>query len=83
MMALPIKTLDRMTPAEEKRFWTVFESALANDDGQAAKSHLAAGRPIYYYDDRHQDGFVREWPDGRLELVNVDGAGNVSVIRPL
>ncbi|PRP70937.1 hypothetical protein BUE93_09390 [Chromobacterium amazonense] len=83
MTALPIEQLDTMTPSEERRFWTVFQSALANDDGQAAKMHLSAGRPIYYCDDRYPDDFIRKWPDGRRELVGVDGAGNVSAIRPL
>ena len=83
MTALPIEELERMTPAEEQRFWRVFERAVAHDDGQAARSHLSAGRPIYYCDDRYPDDFIREWPDGRRELVAVDSLGNISVIRSL
>ncbi|WP_258187790.1 hypothetical protein [Trinickia symbiotica] len=83
MAALPIERLEDMTPAEEKRFWAVVERAFARDDGQAARSHLAAGRPIYYCDDRYPDDFIRKWPDGRRELVAVDDAGNISVIRCL
>jgi len=83
MTALPIEQLGNMTPDEEQRFWTVFERALAHDDGQAAKSHLAAGRPIYYCDDRYPDDFVRKWPDGRCDLVAIDEAGNITLIRPL
>ncbi|GGY03102.1 hypothetical protein [Paludibacterium paludis] len=82
MTVLPIEQLGTMTPAEEQRFWKVFESTLANDDGQAAKMHLSAGRPIDYCDDRYPDDFIRKWPDGRRELVAVDGDGRVSVIRP-
>ncbi len=81
--ALPIEELDSMTPAEEKQFWTVFESALAHDDGQAARLHLAAGRPIHYCDDRYPDGVIRKWPDGQRELVKVDSTGNVTVLRLL
>ncbi|MBV8659153.1 MAG: hypothetical protein JO142_15135 [Burkholderiales bacterium] len=72
-----------MTPSEERQFWSAFEKALAHDDGKAAKSHLAAGRPIHYCDDRYPNGIVRKWPDGRLELVSIDSAGNVTLIRPL
>ncbi|TDR79933.1 hypothetical protein [Paludibacterium purpuratum] len=83
MTALSIERLGTMTPDEERRFWKIFESTLANDDGQAAKMHLSAGRPIYYCDDFYPDDFIRKWPDGRRELVAVDCEGNVSVIRPL
>lgn len=83
MMALPIERLDRMMPIEERQFWKVFERVLSNDDGQAAQSHLSAGRPIYYCDDRYPDDFIRKWPDGRRELIAVDDTGKVSVIRPL
>jgi len=54
-----------------------------SDDGQAAKSHLAAGRPIYNYDDVHQNGVIRKWPDGRRELVTVDEAGTFIFIKVL
>ncbi|CCD29355.1 conserved hypothetical protein [Candidatus Glomeribacter gigasporarum BEG34] len=83
MTALPIEQLEHMTPAEERQFWKVFERVLSNDDGQAAQSHLSAGRPIYYCDDRYPDDFIREWPDGRRELISVDDTGKISVIRSL
>lgn len=54
-----------------------------NDDGQAAKSHLAAGRPIYYCEDVYPDHMVRKWPDGRLELVNLDAMDNIQVVMLL
>ncbi|PHV34729.1 hypothetical protein CSQ94_04905 [Janthinobacterium sp. BJB312] len=34
--------------------------ALVADDGAAAKSHLAAGRPIYYYEDPDHP-LIRKW----------------------
>lgn len=70
--------------AEEGRVWAEFERALATeDDGQAAQSHLAAGRPIHYRDDRYPEAIVREWPDGRRELVHRDAAGHVTTVRRL
>lgn len=60
-----------------------FEAALANDDGQAAKEHLAAGRPIYYGDDRYPEELIKEYPDGHKQLVVVSAEGKVTVIRDL
>ncbi|HAT33012.1 MAG TPA: hypothetical protein DCW29_19855 [Janthinobacterium sp.] len=73
-----------MGPEEEKRFWKVFTRALAADDvAAAAKSHLAAGRPITYVDDEYPDELVRKWPDGRRELVDVAADGTVHVVWEL
>jgi hypothetical protein len=72
--------LDTLSPTEEKRFWSVFDSAIAADDGQAAQSHLDAGRPIYYWEDRLQ-GNVRQWPDGNIELVEIDATGNIVAVK--
>lgn len=47
------------------------------DDGRAARSHLAMGNPIYYCDDRFEDELIREWPDGRKELVHVSVSGEI------
>lgn len=54
-----------------------------SDDGQAAKSHLAAGRPIYYCDDAYPNYMVRKWPDGRRELVTRTSMGEILVVVPL
>ena len=78
-----IGRLDQLGPAEEKRFWKVFTRALAADDGAAAKSHLAAGRPITYVDDEYPDELVRKWPDGRREFIDVDADGTVHVVWEL
>lgn len=61
--------LDFPTEADERRFVSTFTQALANDTGEEAKRHLAAGRPIYYGDDSFPDGVVKEHPDGRRQLV--------------
>lgn len=58
--------------------------AFLKDDGDAAKNHLTAGRPIAYCDDEISlDYIIREWPGGLRELVSVDKEGNVTVIRTL
>jgi hypothetical protein len=56
---------------------------IINDDGAAAKAHLAAGRAIYYGDEKYPGEIVREWPDGRRELVAVSAEVKVSVIREI
>ncbi len=62
-----------MTHAEEVEFWTSVEAELAEDDGEAAEEHLAAGRPVPYLDVDTPVGHVmRRYPDGRRELVRVD-----------
>ena len=81
--SLKIEQLDSMKPGDERIFWTVLEKTLANDDGAAGKSHLDAGRPIYYCDDRYPDAMVRKWPDGRRELVAVTDDGVATLISVL
>lgn len=42
------------------------------DEGAAAAAHLESGQPITYADDNFPGLMVREWPDGRCELIGVD-----------
>ncbi len=52
-------------------------------DDSAAREHLAAGRPIYICEDDTPAGLViKEYPDGRRELVRFHRNGD-EVIRPL
>lgn len=60
-----------------------FAYALAHDDGRAAQQHLAAGRPIYYGDDRYPGKIIKKYPDGRQQLVSVDSDGKITVLRDL
>lgn len=60
-----------------------FEKSLSQDDGLAAKQHLAAGRAIYYGDERYPEGLIKKFPDGRRQLVDVSDAGEITVIRDL
>ena len=82
-MDFPFKNLSQMTPEQEAQFWEQFERELDSDTGEAAKAHLAAGRPIYYMDPAYPDQIVKEYPDGRRELVYVDKAGQVTVLKVL
>ncbi|HYG87243.1 MAG TPA: hypothetical protein VD978_13380 [Azospirillum sp.] len=53
--------------------------------GDAAREHLAAGRPIVYCDDSTPAGHViKKYPDGRKELIDysTDSPRLVSVIEP-
>jgi len=51
--------------------------------GDAARETLAAGRPIYYSEPETPDGMlVKEYPDGRRELVVFHREGD-EVIRTL
>jgi hypothetical protein len=60
-----------------------FEQALANDDGEAAQQHLAAGRAIYYSDERYPEGIVKKYPEGRLQLVTIGPNYVVTIIWDL
>ena len=82
-MDFPFEPLSEMTPEQEAQFWEQFARELDSDTGEAAKAHLAAGRPIYYMDPTYPDQIVKEYPDGRRELVHVDKAGQVTVIKAL
>ena len=82
-MDSPLENLSQMTPEQEAQFWEQFECELDSDTGEAAKAHLAAGRPIYYMDPAYPDQIVKEYPDGRRELVQVDRTGQVTVIKAL
>ena len=57
------------------------ERMFQSDDGLAAQQHLDAGQPIYYGDPSYPDAFIREYPDGRLELVSVTDLGEITPVR--
>ena len=83
-MELKPEDLNSMDPVQEKAFWNGFEWALDNDQGEAAKADLAAGYPIYYSIPDYPEHVVKEYPDGRKELVDFDmKTGEESLIRAL
>jgi len=52
-------------------------------DRQAVRENLAAGVPVYYREkETPQDLLIKEYPDGRKELVKFSRAGD-TVIRSL
>lgn len=78
-----VTQLEKMTPEEERQFWRRFEACLRRDDGEVARAHLRAGNPIYYSDENFPDHVVREWPDGRRELITVSVSEGMKVVRQL
>jgi hypothetical protein len=75
-----IEETDDHTDASE-RLWSDLEKA--DGDSSAARTHLAAGRAIYYVEDDTPTGLqIKEHPDGRRELVRFNRAGD-EVIRAL
>jgi hypothetical protein len=63
--------------------WRDLVAAALHDDGAAAQEHLEAGFPIYYREgDTPQGLLVKEYPDGRRELVRFHEEGD-QVVRTL
>ncbi|SPD63010.1 conserved protein of unknown function [Cupriavidus taiwanensis] len=83
MIPWTIKQLEYMTADEERKFWRDFEQSLRNDSGDAARAHLKMGNPIYYSDVELPASIVREWPNGKREIVTIDTSGYVKVIKSL
>jgi len=75
---------ERLTRLDDQLHQQIEESMLADDDdGAAAKEHLAAGRPITYRDPHFPDAIMRKWPNGHRELIDVNDNGNVTVLRTI
>ena len=75
-MPLKTKSLGRRRAAEGQDLWTELGADLAQDDGRAAREHLAAGFPIYFREADTPAGLViKQYPDGRRELVTFDAQG--------
>lgn len=72
-----ISKLELMSDREERNFWACVTRVLRHDDGEAAMRHLREGRPIYYCDEGVADSVVREWPDGRKEIVEIMQDGSI------
>ena len=70
-------------PIDPDELADILENAFLHDDGEAARSHLEAGFPIYYSEhDTPADAIIKEYPDGCRELVRVDADGE-HVIRAI
>jgi hypothetical protein len=65
------------------QLWIELTTVVRHDQGEAAREHLSAGHPIYYVEgDTPDDLLVKEYPDGRRELVRFHETGD-QVVRPL
>ena len=83
-MDLRVEHLANMTPEQKRQFWEQFERDVDSDTGEAAKAHLAAGRPIYYGDPAYPGAVVKQYPDGRRQLVCfARPSGTETVIKDL
>lgn len=69
--ALSLENLENMSADEERTFMKVFDAEVSFDDGSEARSHLAAGRAITYWEaDIPPELLKREYPSGRIEVVD-------------
>lgn len=69
--ALGLENLEFMSEEEEAAFMEVFDAEIASDDDEEARSHLASGRPITYWEeDIPPELLKREYPSGRIEVVD-------------
>lgn len=49
--------------------------------GDAARSHLAAGNPIYFRESNTPSGTcIKKYPDGRCELVTFDRQSGAEIV---
>lgn len=65
----PLVPLDLMTPEEEE----ALIAAMVDGDDEAARSHLAAGNPIYYVASNTPPGVVEKlFPGGRRQYIRFD-----------
>lgn len=55
------------------------ENEIREAGPKAIRTALAAGVPVYYYDDRLGDEIVKEMPDGRRYGVKVEDGKDVVV----
>jgi len=62
--------------------WQLISDGIERDGDRAARSHFAAGFPIYMSDDdTPPDTVIRENPDGTRQLVHFDADGEHVVGR--
>jgi hypothetical protein len=73
MSTLPKSDLSRNA---DDSLAALFEADIEHDRGEAAQSHLQAGRPIHYVEETTPEGHViREHPNGDRELLQIDADG--------
>ena len=64
--------------------WEEMEQSFNEGDETSALEHLKAGFPIYYIEPDTPKGLqIKEYPDGRKELVRLNFSGEDEVIELL
>ena len=72
-----------IAPVGKADLWDTIAAGLEQDGDFAVREHLAAGRPVYSWDDDTPAGLsIKRHPDGRRELVRQSREGD-EVIRSL
>ncbi|HTH58982.1 MAG TPA: hypothetical protein VL689_02365 [Paraburkholderia sp.] len=62
-----------MTPEQEETLW---HQLSANDDGSAARDHLARGFPVYFHTTQTPPGVIEKlYPNGHRQYVRFDLRG--------
>lgn len=79
-MICPTLNLDEM---DDRVLDAIVLRTIRKDDGEAARQHLRAGRPIYYCEDGFEGVVVCERPDGRRDLGVVNDDGFFTVVACL
>ena len=75
-MALVSPNCEEITEAQDAALWSVLSAEGGADVGQAARERLAAGLPIYFREPVTPAGqVIKQYPDGRRELVTFDRSG--------
>ena len=78
MMMLPTGDVSRNA---DNGLIALFETGLDKDDGEAARAHLLAGRPVHYVEETTPASHViREHTNGSRELLRVDTEGSTHVV---
>lgn len=72
-----------MLEDDDPKLWAAFDRQMRKDDDSAAEEHLKAGYPIFYAEPRNPDELIRQWPDGRREIVALDENDEIVVVRQL
>ncbi len=71
------------SPVGPADLWDVIAAGLEQDGNFAVREHLAAGRPVYSWDDDTPEGLsIKRYPDGRRELVRQRREGD-EVVKSL
>ncbi|MEZ6855047.1 hypothetical protein [Halodesulfovibrio aestuarii] len=69
---MPTQDVNNISPKEQQQYFDDFEKWIEtefNGDDSAAEEQLKAGHVVFYENDANPDEVIREFPDGRREVV--------------